>query len=399
MALGMDPQVAVTVRRGWLRAAGIGLLASVTTFSVLANVWQPGVGRSRVQAALVYEPGEPATALDLDAVRAQLTSATALQEALKSSGESTDSANVAAWQAQLSVHRAYDGTPSSSERVLIELPTQHEATAIAVVGALSQRFLSATLSGGWASADVKQLAAARQATSAALAKEDIARRELDAATRQQLEHLRHAAQTPAATIPAARRQENPAWQQQQTLIAQLEQQREKLLLTLTTEHPKVRDLEVELEELQSRQSSLPRYLDGPAMESPAPQLLSSADPQVAEFQQRITAAQDAYATARAARLEAQAAVEVLERSTAEASVKQPRFLLAQSAQAVAREAAIAPWTRYSVFTLASMLVLTATTLLLRPRNAPQLLQSVDDIHKQLHVPVVARLRLSRNSMV
>lgn len=393
MANGLQQLDVVAVRRGWLRAAAIGLLASVASFFALLALWQPGVGRSLVQAALQYEPGAPATPLDLDAVRAQLASPVALQEALRSSGQSGDSANVAAWQSQLSVHRAFNGAPSSADRIVIELPTQEEAVAIAVVQALSQRFLSATHASGWASRDVRELQEARTVVTEALVKEDAARRAVDAALKQQFEHLHHAAQAPTAPLAPMPTTENPQWIEQQQKMAALVKKRDDLLLNLTAAHPKVQDVDSELEELQSRQSSLPRYLDGPAVEPPAPELSHAADPLAAENQQRVTAAQDAYATARAARLEAQAAVEVLERSTAEAPTKQPRFLLAQSAQAVQRDAAVSPVLRCLVVLLTSLLVMLSVMYLLRPRVTPQLLRTVAEINERLRLPVIARLKL------
>ena len=397
MAYGSKQLDVVAVRRGWLRAAAIGLLASLTTFFALHAAWRPGVGRSLVQASLRYEPGEPATALDLDEVRAQMTSAAALQEALRSCGQSGDSANVADWQAELSVYRTHALGPSAADQVIIELPTRDEAGAIAVVQALAQRFLSATLAhGGLATQSVKELTAARQEVTKALAKEDTARRELDAAVKDHLELLRESQITSGnkATLEEAKPVDNPTWLEQAQKIAALEKKRDELLENLTPAHPKVRDMESELEELQSRLSSTPRYLERQEAEQPPePELATAAAPMLAEAQQRINAAQDAYATARAARLEAQAAVEVLEHSTAEAPSKAPRFLLAQSAQAVHRDEAISPVIRYGVLLLAGTLVLLATVYALRPQTAPQVLRTVEDVSHLLRLPVIAKLKV------
>ncbi len=200
---------------------------------------------------------------------------------------------------------------------------------------------------------------------------------------------------PRASAPAAaaERAENPAWTEKSVQIAALEKKRDDLLLNLTPAHPKVRDLEGELEELQARQNSMPRYLGRQEAEEPPQPDLAPAAPQLAESQQRITAAQEVYATARAARLEAQAAVEVLQRSTAEAPGKAPRFLLAQSAQAVERDPAVSPLLRYGVLLLVSTLVLLAVAYAMRPQVAPQLLKTVDDVTNLLRLPVVAKLQL------
>lgn len=398
MAYGSTLLEAGEIRRGWRRAAAFGMLAAIATFFAAHWLWQPSYRGALVQARLDYYAGEPATPLELDAVRAQLTSALAVQEALRVSGQSGDSANVAAWQAQLSVHRDYQNRDGDVTTVLVQLPARDEAQGVAVVQSLAQQFLVDTLqSGGVATSAMKELSAARENASTALAKEDAARRELDAATSAHLELLRSSERRAAAPSAPSKveRVENPSYVERAEKLAALDRKRDELLLNLTPAHPLVKDVDSELEELQSRLSRTPRYLDRPEVdEPPQPELDHAADPAVAASQQRVNAAQDAYATARAARLEAQAAVEVLERSTAEAPSKQPRFVLAQSAQAIERYPSVSPIVRYLVLLAMSTVVLVLTTLVARPRQTISTLKSTSDIASVLRLPVVAHLKMS-----
>ena len=206
---------------------------------------------------------------------------------------------------------------------------------------------------------------------------------------------------PIPTPRATTRQESPQWQKMVEEIARLETERQGLLVSLKPAHPRVRKIDHELQELQSRRERTPRYLAGE--ESPAPEdqspprderELVAAARAMAEEKGRLRAALDTYEAARGRRLEAEAAVEVLERSTAEGPQDGgERFALVQSARVVQRIPAVSRGMQILILLAASKLALIVALCLARPRRASPLLVSADDVAAALGVPVVARLKL------
>lgn len=388
MAWGRNQHSSAERRRRWLRAAGLGLIAASATFGALSVVWQPQVARSVIAAEIAYQPGVPATRLDLERVRAEILS----DDALRASAGSDDSAQIAAWRHALSVHRGQPA-PAGDEQFVVQLTAEDEAAGVALVRQLTHRFLSAQQPD--ARGESIELTNARAQLAHALASEDAARRELDSLTKAHVERLRRAPQLDevVAAGPAAPA-ENPAYVRLEQQWAELQQKRDSLLLNLTTEHPQVLDVDGELEELQSRRAVTPRYLESPGASRPAaPSRPAVKDTALAAEEAKLQLAHEHYDAARGRRLEAQAAVEVLERSTAEASTKPPHYLLAQSPQVIERVASVSAEVRLLALLGISSTVMLAVVLLARPRHGAKLLASPEDITRLLGVPVVARLKL------
>jgi hypothetical protein len=405
MALGWQLLATAELRRGWSRAATIGLLAAVTTFCLGRALWTPPTDRALVQAVIEYQAGAEGQAaeLDLDKVRAELLSPAALQEV----DERTKlSQQVPEWQQAISVHRGTRDRAAKIEQIVVDLPASEEAAAIAAVQQLTRRFLQHAGQHSFATGG-DDVATAWKTVSEALAQEDIVRRQLDAQVRDHFAHLRQVQQAPPAaleeaTVKPTAEVENPAWEKLQAQIAALEAKRDSLLAKLTPAHPQVQDVDSALEELRSREASVPRYLE-PLDEEPSPTLAARPEEDheallvaaraMAVEQGQLREALDAYEAARATRLEAQAAVEVLQRSTAAAATAAPRFSLAQSAQVVERFPSVAPPLQIALLLALSALVLLVVTFALRPRMVRRMLASADDVARLLLVPVVAHVKL------
>jgi hypothetical protein len=297
------------------------------------------------------------------------------------------------------------------------VPTHDDASAVAVLQHLTQNFLRTRHRDGSLAVHAStELANARSEVSSALTREDAARRTLDALVREQLDRLRRVSQSSKeppsepGEAPAAKRERkvNPAWQRASDDLEALEAKREKLLLTLTTEHPMVKDVEGELEELQSRHAGLPRYLETPDDEpqprlAPRPALsnehLLAAATAMAGDQAKVRDALATYEAARAKRMEAQGAVEVLERTTADAPGKAPRYSLVQSAQVVRQEPGTASLARLLAIAVSALLAFFAIAVSCRPRRRRDRLTTIDDISQLLNVPVIAHLRLNEANAV
>ena len=388
MASGRNQLSSAERRRRWLRAAGLGLVAASATFGTLSALWRPDVARSVIAAEIAYQPGVPATRLDIERVRAEILS----DDALRASAGSDDPAQLAAWRDALSVHRG-QAAPAGDEQFVVQLTADDEAEGVALVRQLTHRFLFAQQHAP--RGESTELSAARTQLAHALASEDAARRELDQLTKAHVERLRRrpVAEETDAAIDAAPA-ENPAYVRLEQQWAELQQKRDTLLLSLTTEHPQVLDVDGELEELQSRRAVTPRYLESPTASRPPKRSRSTVDETVlAAEQAKLQLAHEHYDAARGQRLEAQAAVAVLERSTAEAPTKQPHYLLAQSPQVVDRVPSISTGLRTLALLGISGVVMLAVCILARPRTVTALLASTEDVTRLLGVPVVARLKL------
>src|SRR5690606_22256536 len=135
------------------------------TFGTLSVLWQPATVRSVIAAEIAYQPGVPATRLDLERVRAEILS----DDALRASGGSDDPAQIAAWRQALSVHRG-QAAPVGDEQFVVQLTADDEAAGVALVRQLTHRFLvTQQQDRGGESTD---LTAARTQLAQALASED-----------------------------------------------------------------------------------------------------------------------------------------------------------------------------------------------------------------------------------
>jgi hypothetical protein len=412
MAYGSLQLATDDMRRGWYRAIAMGLLAAITAYFVAHSLWKPSLGRAVVQAVIEYDPGEGQRPLDLQQVRAEILSDESLTSTLQRSGLGDD---VHAWKDAISVHRGVMGTNAGSERIVVEVATAQDGHAVDVLNRLTQQFLLAhAIDADSLAHGSTDLAAARGNLAVALAHEDSLRRGLDSQAKALHERLRRAEAKPRSESAAqptlapptqVKRKTNPAWQKLQEDVAALESQREKMLLTLMPAHPKVMDVEGELEEIQSRLASMPRYLETPDAEealtpsAPPAQVSEALLAAISDQQAKIKDATHAYEAARAKRLEAQAAVEVLERSTAEAPGKAPRFTLTQSAQVVDHLPTAFAYVRSAALVLLALLVLVVCSVVARPRAIRRLLTTADDITRLLHVPVIAELTLGHTKAV
>lgn len=384
------------------------MLVAVTTYCALDAVWNPVASAVVVDAVLERQPPEKGQALDFNRVRQELAGDDALREALQSAGLSSDPATLATWRSWLSVYRDHDPRNPNSDWIVVEVYAPGERLALDVADALTRHFVEQQAVER-TSAQSPQLVEARQTLAQARTSEEEARRALDGVLRDHYDRLRKVDverateesgsqfQLPRATT----RQESPQWQKIAEEIARLETERQGLLVSLKPAHPRVRKIDHELQELQSRRERTPRYLAGDEVPAPEDQTpprgereLVAAARAMAEEKGRLRAALDTYEAARGRRLEAEAAVEVLERSTAEGPKETgERFALVQSARVVQRIPAVSRGMQILILLAASKLALIVTLCLARPRRVSPLLVSADDVAAALGVPVVARLKL------
>jgi hypothetical protein len=348
---------------------------------LLSVVWKPGIASSQIQAQIDFKPGVGSSSKPLDLER--LKQEMAAEHPLP---------------AGASLRRI--GSLGGGDGIAIELTASDEAAGIATVQNLANQLLLHSRHLAVTTGDAGELAAAREALLQSLTQEDKARRAVDNLVKQHIEQLHRIENAaPGRANIEAPPQENAVWVEQQNEIAALSAQRAKLLENLTELHPKVVDATSRLDDLRARQASTPRFLNGsaqPPLEDNTKQeeLLEVAS-NIAGERGPLRTALDHYEAARSQRQQAQAAVEVLERSATTAPALQPRFELSQGAKVVARVPTVSPVTRLLVLLSASGLVFVLVTLSLRPRQAASLLASPDDVAQWLHVPVVARLRLGQ----
>jgi hypothetical protein len=365
------------LRRAWLRAAGVALLAALATGGILSALWRPGTASVQVQAQLAYKAGDGHHPLDFQQLQRQIL------------GD--------AKPAGASVYRL----PSQNglERIAIDLSTPDETAGLTTVQNLVSEFLARTQHAPTSTAATDQLTAAREELLQTLAQEDRARRAVDSLVKQHIEQLQRV-ETPVRPIDDAPRAENPTWVQETSELAALAAQRARLLENLTELHPKVLDLSSRIEDLEQRHARTPRFLDGRETDSAAAtdrrEELMEVATSLAGERGPLRTAIDHYEAARGKRQDAQAAIEILERSPAAAAPSvAPHFELAQAAKVVARVPSVGPLTRMLVLLLVAAIVLAVVTLALRPRRAASLLATAEDVAQWLHVPVVARLKLGR----
>jgi hypothetical protein len=404
-------------------------LCATTVFLALNVLWQPRTSSYVVRAVLQRKApgagsaGRATASVDLERIRAELTSDDALAAALATAGLPSDPASILDWQSRLSVYRpATDGELQASQ-VAIETAATTEAGAVAVVGQLSRRFVDEhqpqlTIGG----LESRELAAAREALTRALAAEDVARRGLDSLVREHFEGLRrlednstrleeaHArlaprGQAPMPLTPVPSQIENPAWTKLSEQIRELDEHRDEMLLKMTEAHPLVVDVVGDLQALRAKLAELPRYL---AESSLAPQRVAvspAADPPAFEDaaavvataktlageRGKMRAALERYEAAKNHRLETQASVEVLERSPLLAAGPE-RYAIVESARVVARIPAISPLVRVGWLAAISSGVLLAMLWLLRPQPVIKVLRTAEDVATLLELPVIAHLR-------
>jgi hypothetical protein len=415
MTHGRDHHLPANAPPQWLRALGMACLAATTTFLVLNLLWQPGTARYVVRSVVERKASVGSAAIDLERVRAELTSDELLTAALAAAGQPIDPATVRAWQTRLAVYRPTAGRELLKSQVAIELASSSETNTLAVVDQLARQFVAAhepQLSLG--GLESQELAAARTALTTALDAEDSARRELDGLVREHFEGLRRLEDKSMALAPSppgvaaslpAQQAENPAWTRVNEQLGVLEARRDELLLKMTEQHPLVVDLAGDVEELRGRLARLPRYLDaaGPELQQPAATPLALPAPAdaaavlataqaLAGERGKMRAALEKFETAKSQRLEAQAAVEVLARSPLAVATGVESYAIAESARVAERIPAISPLARYATLLGISSLVLLATAWLARPRTSPTLLRTADDVATLLELPVIAQLR-------
>jgi hypothetical protein len=187
-------------------------------------------------------------------------------------------------------------------------------------------------------------------------------------------------------------------------IRKLEGEREDLLVRLTTEHPRVLDLDAELEELKSRLSDLPRE---PRRMAPVkePALPGNDDEQglmttvrtLAAGRQSFRVALEQYETARANRHSAEATVEVLSQSQGRAVQPVPtlvaEYTLAEPAHVIQRVPAMPPLARLALLSLVSLLASVGTLMALRPRLKSRVWRNAAEVESVLGLPVLAQIGL------